>query len=82
MDAVFGPGQFLNEVIWQRTGAHNSAGRYGRVTDTLLFYARSASHTWNAVYTPYAPEYIEERYHYKDSDGRLFWPNQVTGAGI
>src|SRR6266581_5644769 len=25
MDAVFGPEQFLNEIIWKRTGAHGSA---------------------------------------------------------
>jgi len=81
MDAIFGPRLFLNEVVWQRTGAHNDAGRYGRNTDAILFYARSDSRTWNPQYTAYDSDYIAERYHYKDPDGRLFWPNQITGAG-
>src|SRR3972149_2121997 len=31
MDAVFGPKNFRNEIAWQRTNAHNDAGRYGRI---------------------------------------------------
>jgi site-specific DNA-methyltransferase (adenine-specific) len=42
MDAVFGPERFRNEVIWQRTSAHNDPVRYGRVHDVLLYYARAA----------------------------------------
>ncbi len=40
MDSVFGPANFVNEIIWQRTGAHNDARRWGRVTDTILFLLR------------------------------------------
>ena len=29
LDAIFGKGNFLNEVVWERTSAHNSAKRYG-----------------------------------------------------
>jgi site-specific DNA-methyltransferase (adenine-specific) len=43
LDGVFGAERFLNEIIWQRTGAHNDAGRFGRVTDTVLFYSRTSS---------------------------------------
>ena len=27
MDSIFGAGNFRNEIIWRRTGAHNSADR-------------------------------------------------------
>ena len=29
LDAVFGPRQFRNEIIWKRTSAHSDAKRYG-----------------------------------------------------
>src|SRR5262245_19485937 len=45
LDSVFGPERFRNEIIWQRTGAHNDASRFGRVTDTILFYSKSAAFT-------------------------------------
>ena len=82
LDAIFGPTCFRNEVIWQRTGAHSDANRWGRVSDTLLFYTKSDKYTWHTQYVPYGEEYIKERYHYKDDKtGRLFWPNTMTAAG-
>jgi adenine specific DNA methylase Mod len=36
---VFGPDSFVNELIWQRTNAHNMVGKYfARVHDTILFF--------------------------------------------
>jgi site-specific DNA-methyltransferase (adenine-specific) len=78
MDAVFGADLFLNEIIWQRTGAHNDAKRFGRVTDSILLFAKTSNYTFNPQYAEYDPAYIAERYHYKDKDGRLFWPNTAT----
>src|SRR5665647_3645011 len=42
LDAVFGPENFLSEVIWKRTGTHSSALRWGPVHDVILCYARDA----------------------------------------
>ena len=78
LDSVFGADRFLNEVVWQRTGAHNDAKRFGRVTDTLLFYSKTSNYVFNPQYAAYSPEYIAERYRYKDPDGRIFWPNTAT----
>src|SRR4051794_14159267 len=33
MDAIFGPANFRNEVIWKRTSAHATAKRYGPTHD-------------------------------------------------
>jgi site-specific DNA-methyltransferase (adenine-specific) len=38
MDAVFGPEKFLNEVVWQRTNAQSTRGRWPRIHDALLHY--------------------------------------------
>ena len=83
LDAIFGLNNFRNEIIWQRTGAHSDAQRWGRVSDTILFYSKTDDYTWHTQYSPYDKEYIEERYHYEDSKtGRLFWPNTMTASGI
>lgn len=78
LDAIFGVERFLNEIVWQRTGAHNDAKRFGRITDTILFYSKTANYAFNPQYEDYTPEYLEERYRYRDSDGRKFWPNTAT----
>ncbi len=82
MDAIFGPANFRNEIIWQRTGAHSDAKRWGRVSDTILFYSKGPDYKWQTQYVPYEEEYVKERYRYKDeATGRLFWPNTMTAAG-
>ena len=82
LDAVFKQRQFRSEIVWQRTGAHNGAKRYGAVSDRLLFYTKSDQWTWNQQYVPYSDEYIKQRYRYDDGDGRLYWRNTMTAAGI
>ncbi len=82
LDAIFGVRCFRNEIIWQRTGAHNDANRWGRVSDTILFYTKGNEWTWNRQYTPYSAEYIEERYRYVDEGSdRKHWRNTMTAAG-
>ena len=39
MDAVFGPENFRNEIIWKRHNARSSEQRWPRVHDVLLFYS-------------------------------------------
>ena len=37
LSEIFGPDRFVNEIIWQRTNAHNMEGRYfARVHDTIF----------------------------------------------
>ena len=50
MDAVFGPLNFRNEIIWRRTGSHNSARRYGPIHDTILFYSKTKNYYWKKNY--------------------------------
>jgi DNA modification methylase len=81
MDGIFGHNNFRNEIVWQRTGAHSDARRWGRVTDNLLFYTKSDKWTWHQEYVPYSTEYVAERYKYQDDDGRRYWRNTMTAAG-
>ena len=45
MDSVFGPSNFRNEITWKRrvgmSSAVHESTRFGSITDTLLFYAKS-----------------------------------------
>ena len=80
MDAIFGVDNFRNEIIWQRTKAHNDGKQYGRVHDTILFYSKSSKRVWNPVYTAHDPEYVKRQYRYKDERG-LYQPITLNASG-
>ena len=82
MDAVFGPSNFRNELIWKRTSAHSSAKRYGPVHDTLLFYTRSERYVWNPQYVGYSEAYLSSHYRNTDDHGRAFTLSDLTAAGV
>lgn len=75
LDAIFGPVRFVNEIIWKRYGAHNDSSTYGRVHDTLLFYSRTENFVFNKQHEEYSEEYIQERFRFRDNDGRA-WAEQ------
>ena len=81
MDAIFGVENFRNEIIWQRTNAHNDGKQYGRVHDTILFYSKSSQRVWNPVYTTHDPAYIKLKYRYKDERG-LYRIDNLYASGV
>ncbi|HWO56087.1 MAG TPA: DNA methyltransferase [bacterium] len=75
MDSIFGPDQFLNEIIWQRSTPKGHAfTRYASSHDVLLFYARDKSATrWNPSFLPHNEKYLESHYNRIDTDnGRRY----------
>ena len=54
MDSVFGAENFRNEITWQRTESHNTAGRYGNIADIILFYSKTETMTWNGGFHSYS----------------------------
>jgi hypothetical protein len=83
LDAIFGKENFLNEIIWKRTSAHNSAKRFGPVHDTVFFYAKSDRHTWNSAFQPIPQETIDAWYNNVDPEtGRRFNRADLTAPGI
>ncbi|MCC7180699.1 MAG: site-specific DNA-methyltransferase [Acidobacteria bacterium] len=82
MDAVFGPANFLNEVIWKRTLAHGSAKRFGPVHDVILTYAKTTAYYWGDPRIGYDPDYIESKFTQIDeATGKPFQGISLTGAG-
>ena len=83
MDAVFGPANFRNEVIWKRSHAHSSANRFGPIHDVLLFYSKTGNYTWTKPRREYDAAYVERYFKFNDGDGRgLYWTGDLTGTGI
>ena len=78
LDAIFGHENFRNEIVWRRTGSHNSRRSYGAIHDTILFYSNSKKYKFNLQKRPYSIGHVKERYKI-DSTGRA---KQVTGGNI
>jgi len=82
MDAIFGAGCFLNEIIWKRTFAHGYSKRFGPIHDIILFYAKSDAYFWANLRAPHDPSYIEKHFTLVDDVGRHFSPITLTGSGV
>jgi site-specific DNA-methyltransferase (adenine-specific) len=80
MDSVFGPEQFRNEIIWRRSGSHNSSRRFGPIHDVLLFYTKTDNYYFNPIYKPYFKGHVAGYFKQRDQRG-AFWTNALTGAG-
>ena len=81
MDAIFGVENFRNEIVWQRTNAHNDGKQYGRIHDTILFYSRGKQTVWNPVYTSHDPQYVKRAYRHQDERG-LYRVGDLNASGV
>ncbi len=82
LDAIFGPLNYKNEIIWKRTSAHSDAKRFGKIHDIVLYYSKSDSPTWNTVMQAHDDDYIEQYYRYNDDDGRRWMSGDLSAAGL
>jgi DNA modification methylase len=77
LDAVFGPGNFRNEIVWQRTNAHNMRTKgYVRANDSILFFSKSDDFLFVEQYTDYGPEQLKR--FKPDEKGRLYKAENMT----
>lgn len=79
LDAIFGPVNFRNEIIWKRTTAKSLATR--RLPDNhdvILCYQKTDKAVWNLneAFSPYDENELDaktaNKYRYRDNDGRLY----------
>ena len=86
LDAIFRPTNFRNEIVWKRSDAHSDAKQgakhYGRIHDVLLFYSKSESPTFHALYNA-LPQSTQEKWYrnVEDGTGRRYNKADVTGPG-
>jgi len=81
MDAIFGPTNFRNEIIWRRTAYNKSTKRYGPIHQTILFYGKTSDIHFSPQTTPYTKDYVEKYFTQKDDRGR-YQSVALTGPGI
>jgi DNA modification methylase len=80
LDEIFGIDQMQNEIVWQRTNAHNMKIKgYVRSNDTIWFYTRSREYIFNEQLTQYSDAQLK-RYK-EDEEGRLFTGRDLTFSG-
>ncbi|PZS03292.1 MAG: hypothetical protein DLM69_03170 [Candidatus Chloroheliales bacterium] len=82
LDEIFGRQNFVNEIIWRRAAAHNDAGKYGVIHDTILYYAMSAARVWRpqraAVDEEYKSIFLD---HVDELTGKRYARIDLTAAG-
>jgi site-specific DNA-methyltransferase (adenine-specific) len=83
VDSIFAPRNLRNEIVWKRSDSHNAAQRYGPVHDTLLFYTKGDSWTWNQDYAPLPAGTVARWYRNVEPEtGRRYNKADLTGEGL
>ena len=79
LDKIFEEQNFRNEIIWQRTNAHNDARkRMPHLYDSIFYYTKSENFTYNAIFGKIKKEYEEKTYRYEDQRGK-YRLGDITG---
>jgi adenine-specific DNA-methyltransferase len=71
LDDIFGSDAYRNEIIWKRSNPKNDPKQYGRIHDTILYYATEGSR-FSPVYGEYREDYVKQAYRHEDSNGRRY----------
>lgn len=85
LDAIFGVENFRNEIVWRRTGSHNSARKFGPIHDTIFFYSKSDAYKFNVLVKPYMAGHVVGRYAVQEGSGKYKFTsggNILTGSGV
>jgi len=87
LDAIFGPENFRNEIIWKRAetvkgNVGQGIKRFDANTDTIFFYSKTLNNTFHPQFKEYSEEYIRKFYKYTEPEtGRRYQLISMTGPG-
>lgn len=79
LDAIFYLENFRNEIVWKRTGSHNSAHKFGPVHDIILYYARSPETPFYPSALAHSSTYLDKFSKTCDRTGEKFQDVTLTG---
>ena len=81
LDTVFGPENFINEIIWERSQTRSTISKsFRRSHDILLFYAKSGNYTYNLQYKELS-DASQKLYENQDDKGKFqLVPVLVSGT--
>jgi DNA modification methylase len=80
LDATFGPSHFGSELIWQRTNARGTTGKWPSLHDTIMFYRKSGAGSFNPLKVK-ANKAKMPHTLITGADGRKYQTYELTGAG-
>jgi len=77
IEELFGPERTFNEIVWQRSSAHNmKTFGYARCNDHIIFAGKSSGQVFNEALTDYSEEQLSR---YKtDEKGRKYKAENLT----
>lgn len=82
LDEIFGPRNFVNEIIWRRKQAASwLAKQFGVTNDTILLYSKTAEYVFSPEYSKdddNTQKYIAERFVHDDGDGRKYMKSPLV----
>jgi adenine specific DNA methylase Mod len=83
LDAIFGPVNFRNEIIWRRTRAHNDAKltRFGAIHDVILFYSKTDQRFFRRIHTARSESSPNTHDLYRHTDGKLYRKDNGRAPG-
>jgi site-specific DNA-methyltransferase (adenine-specific) len=85
LDAVFCTqgGDFLNEIIWRRTRAHNDRKlkKFGAIHDTIFFYSKSADWPFKIQFSKRDKSAPKTHDIYRHTDGKLYRKGDCRAPG-
>jgi hypothetical protein len=80
LDEVFGEENFQNEIVWERTNAHNMPTKtFARAQDTIFLYSKSDVFDFHKLRQAYSAAQL--RRFKRDENGRLFTGRDLTFSG-
>jgi site-specific DNA-methyltransferase (adenine-specific)/adenine-specific DNA-methyltransferase len=86
LDEVFGEENFINEIVWKRQtakgGAFDKLAQFGRIHESIFFYAKTERYLWNQQFVPYSQRHIESSFKHTDPNtGKRCALRDLTAAG-
>lgn len=81
LDGVFGPAFYRNEIIWQRTNARSTAGRWPRLHDVILMYAKGSRTRFEKITSKARRDKLPHTL-VTGSDGRKYQTYELTAPGV
>lgn len=85
MDAVYGAGNFKNEIIWYYRRWSAATSRFQRIHDVVFFFTKGSSHKYNMLFEDYTKGTLKRWKGIKRkttvlTDGSLFQEEDTEGV--
>ncbi|HEY7341018.1 MAG TPA: DNA methyltransferase [Ktedonobacterales bacterium] len=83
LDEMFGRENYKSEIIWQKIRSSKAqSNRYGNVCDSIYFYSKSQTATFNPIHVKHSDDYLASHYRYiEEGSGRRYRLHDFTQAG-